>query len=381
MDIKIFRMCGVLQLIPLILALSLITGCIDLSSQSLHSSSASAPDLQPAEWSGQLRMEIDPELRGDLFSLRGDAALASNSTLPYLLLNATLRNATISNAAASNTTLRQKKSSVVSTKYLLLNLEPNRDYSFEIAKNIRLLPGEYICTLEASGPSGLLASESRKCSLEGDRMDLISAKNPSGVSISPSTARTLYSGRPSNEYEEIERSIQRESPSKEERYEREKREDAGSEERSGKERGQAKDAQSSSPSPKLQASGNEEKREEADESKAETGAGQGGAQLEEELKADSKAPDIDDDAADYADWPGREYNQPGTIISAAGADMSSERAEEEPGGQFVGSKSSKKYHLPGCRFAQKIKPENKITFLSVEEAESQGYLPCKSCHP
>ncbi|MFZ2185047.1 MAG: hypothetical protein WAV24_10900, partial [Methanothrix sp.] len=216
-------MCGVLQLIPLILALSLITGCIDLSSQSLHSSSASVPDLQPAEWSGQLRMEIDPELRGDLFSLRGDAALASNSTLPYLLLNATLRNATISNAAASNTTLRQKRSSVVSTKYLLLNLEPNRDYSFEIAKNIRLLPGEYICTLEASGPSGLLASESRKCSLEGDRMDLISPKNPSGVSISPSTAHTLYSGRPSNEYEEIERSIQRESPSKEERYERVKR--------------------------------------------------------------------------------------------------------------------------------------------------------------
>ncbi|MBK7386252.1 MAG: hypothetical protein IPI63_05800 [Methanothrix sp.] len=61
--------------------------------------------------------------------------------------------------------------------------------------------------------------------------------------------------------------------------------------------------------------------------------------------------------------------------------MSSERAEEEPVGQFVGSKSSKKYHLPGCRFAQKIKPENKITFLSAEEAESQGYLPCKSCHP
>lgn len=379
MDIKIFRMCGVLQLIPLILALSLITGCIELGSQSLHSSSASGPDLQPAEWAGQLRMDIDPELRGDLFSLRGDAVLASNSTLPYLLLNATLRNATISNAAASNTTLRQKRSSVVSTKYLLLNLEPNRDYSFEIAKNIRLLPGEYICTLEASGPSGLLASESRKCSLEGDRMDLISAKKPSGVSISPSTASSFYSGRPSNGYEEIERSIQRESPSKEERYEREKREDAGSEERSGKERGQAKDAQSSSPG--LQASGNEEKREEADESKAETGARRGGAQLEEELKADSKAPDIDDDAADYADWPGREYNQPGTIISAAGADMSSERAEEEPGGQFVGSKSSKKYHLPGCRFAQKIKPENKITFLSAEEAESQGYLPCKSCHP
>ncbi len=45
----------------------------------------------------------------------------------------------------------------MSTKYLLMQLEPDRDYSFEISKNMRIQPGDYNCTLEVSGPQGTLA--------------------------------------------------------------------------------------------------------------------------------------------------------------------------------------------------------------------------------
>ncbi len=48
-------------------------------------------------------------------------------------------------------------------------------------------------------------------------------------------------------------------------------------------------------------------------------------------------------------------------------------------GKFVGSKNSNKYHLPSCRWAKKIKEENKIWFQSKEEAEKAGYVPCGTC--
>jgi micrococcal nuclease len=62
----------------------------------------------------------------------------------------------------------------------------------------------------------------------------------------------------------------------------------------------------------------------------------------------------------------------------------SEDDKAEPRSQddlLVGSITSKKYHLPDCRYAQKIKPENLISFQSIEDARDQGYLPCKVCNP
>ncbi len=49
--------------------------------------------------------------------------------------------------------------------------------------------------------------------------------------------------------------------------------------------------------------------------------------------------------------------------------------------RYIGSTTSKKYHLPECRYAKKIKPEHMISFSSREEAESRGYEPCKVCNP
>jgi hypothetical protein len=49
--------------------------------------------------------------------------------------------------------------------------------------------------------------------------------------------------------------------------------------------------------------------------------------------------------------------------------------------RYVASAGSTKYHEPDCRFAQRIKPENKICFGSKAEAEAQGYEPCGTCKP
>ncbi len=46
---------------------------------------------------------------------------------------------------------------------------------------------------------------------------------------------------------------------------------------------------------------------------------------------------------------------------------------------FVGSKNSNKYHLPTCRWAKQIKPENLVCFKSIEDALSKGYQPDKNC--
>ncbi|MEK7598709.1 MAG: hypothetical protein AAB487_03160 [Patescibacteria group bacterium] len=46
---------------------------------------------------------------------------------------------------------------------------------------------------------------------------------------------------------------------------------------------------------------------------------------------------------------------------------------------FVGSKNSNKYHLPTCRYAKLIKPENIICFSSAEDAAAKNYLPDKGC--
>ena len=45
------------------------------------------------------------------------------------------------------------------------------------------------------------------------------------------------------------------------------------------------------------------------------------------------------------------------------------------------SLKSEKYHLPDCRWAKGIKPENLIKFPSVQQARDAGYLPCQTCKP
>ncbi|MEA2006898.1 MAG: hypothetical protein U9O20_01940 [Patescibacteria group bacterium] len=47
---------------------------------------------------------------------------------------------------------------------------------------------------------------------------------------------------------------------------------------------------------------------------------------------------------------------------------------------LVGSKNSNKYHQSTCRWAEQIKPENRVCFSSVEDAQNKGYKAAKCCN-
>lgn len=81
----------------------------------------------------------------------------------------------------------------------------------------------------------------------------------------------------------------------------------------------------------------------------------------------------------------------GTVVVATDGGtytVSAERSRvtapsEQPAvtGKYVVSVKSNKYHLPTCRYAEAITPENRIWFGSEEEARTAGYEPCGVCRP
>lgn len=65
---------------------------------------------------------------------------------------------------------------------------------------------------------------------------------------------------------------------------------------------------------------------------------------------------------------------------AKSVNISSEnKTDNEQNCAFVGSKNSNKYHLPTCRYAKNINPENIVCFSSENDAKSKGYLADKNC--
>jgi hypothetical protein len=56
-------------------------------------------------------------------------------------------------------------------------------------------------------------------------------------------------------------------------------------------------------------------------------------------------------------------------------------ASTDTGYKYIASNKAKKYHRPDCKWANRIKPENRVTFTSVKEARQAGYVPCKVCKP
>jgi methylphosphotriester-DNA--protein-cysteine methyltransferase len=49
--------------------------------------------------------------------------------------------------------------------------------------------------------------------------------------------------------------------------------------------------------------------------------------------------------------------------------------------KYVGNIKSKIYHKLKCRSAKKLKSKNCMYFKDKEEAEKQGFIPCKVCKP
>ena len=273
MSIKFFSKCGIpLILFSLILALFCMTGCLEQSPE--LSVTSFVPQDQPVN--PALQIDFDAELRSDLFSARGNIMLPGNSSLAYLMLNATLC---------------QGKRVLFNTKYLLMQLDPNRDRSFEITKNVKIPAGEYDCILEAKGPQGVLAEESRRVSLVS-RQEPVFEQVPWPVDLD----------------EEVFRQENEDVRPKEKRTVQEK---------------------------------------------------------------------ISNDVAGKEDTAAMAQR----ASTSAGGSLQASTTLSKGNGTFMGSITSKKYHRLDCRYALKIKPENRIYFQSVEDADGQGYLPCKSCNP
>jgi len=325
----IFRKCWITHLlIPLILALSCITGCIEKAPQLSQATSHLADDQEVGEWPTHLRMDFDAQVSNSLFCVRGNIMLTGTGSLPYLLLNATLfRGGQV----------------LKNTKYLMLQVEPGKDHSFEISKNMRILPGSYNCTLEVTGPKGSLARETRKCNLVEPMMESVPLANP----ILPDELAIKIAEQNYQE-EKIQREAKQEKARKEAIQEKEATKENGLQETKNQK---------------------ETSNESKDEANEETEALEVRISSEEDIKAK-------EDLRAYPD----ENRVNSTSRSGASLKKSMVPSTESET-ELIGSSSSKKYHLSACRFASKIKPDNKISFESIEDAKRQGYFPCKVCNP
>ena len=314
MLIKKYGHLSIFQILfVLFIAFLCICGCLEKATGPLQESSSELSDQLP---DSVLQMDFDVELSRDLFRLQGDLLLPGATNLGYILLNASLL---------------KEESPIFSTKYLLMQVEPNREYGFEICRSCRLESGEYDCILNAESPQGIIAKEVRKVGLEGSK------DRPDGWSQAEETAF----------WQMIEE------------YDRE--DDNAGDEREEDESGAVE--------------GEEDKSDEVMEGEArrEAGAIEEGAYREDDPMVDgvgkeSQVESSNSESSSIALFSG--YR--------AGGDGDGMSSNEE---RLVASKSSKKYHRPDCRFAQKIKPENLISFSGVEDAKREGYLPCKFCNP
>lgn len=255
--------------------------------------------------------------------------LTGTGSLPYLLLNATLR---------------QGEQVLKNTKYLMLQVESGKDHSFEISKNLRILPGSYNCTLEVVGPKGSLARETRKCKLAEPMIESVPLANPIlQDEMAIKIAEQNY------QEEKIQREAKQEKVRKEANQEKKTMQEKAPQEKNIQEKetsGKSKDEAR----PKIEA------LEARASSEVNTTA-------KEDLQAYTDEPHIDN-------------------TSRSGASLKESMAPPTKSEiELIGSSTSKKYHLPACRFASKIKPDNKIRFENIEDAKKQGYLPCKVCNP
>jgi hypothetical protein len=244
-----------------------------------------------------LILDFDSSVSTSLFRTWGTLTLQAGSTLPYLILNATLW---------------EGDRLVERTRYMMIEVEPGKSRDFDICENCRLSPERsYSCLLEVEEPEELFVSEMRDC--------LMAEDDPSVVIWDGSG--TAYDREAASE----KGSVDSTSPS-----------------------GSAKVASTSSSSKSTAASQEvEDSSEDLElEDEGRSSDSSSGDQLETEQEVET----------DYED-------------------------DEVVKGCYVGSTTSNKYHRPDCRYAEKIKPDNRIIFSGAQEAEEAGYLPCKVCNP
>jgi len=337
MLIKKSCLSGIFQILfALFIASLCMSGCLEKATDPMQERASELSDQLP---DSRLQMDYDVELSRDLFRLQGGLFLPGAANLGYILLNASLQ---------------KEESPIFCTKYLLMQIESNREYGFEICRNCRLESGEYDCILKAEAPQGIMAEEVRKVRLEG------SGDRQAGWSIDQETAFW----RMIEEYER-EADVRKAGLGDGNEWEGDVRErgigeiDVGE----GDEREEIE--------------GGENENYDDEKMEGEAAGEEGGIQEGVSGGDDEKADGV---VKESLGEPSYSESSSIALFSGYGArdDEDGISSHEE---SLVGSKSSRKYHRPDCRFAQKIKPENLISFSGVEDARREGYLPCKVCNP
>lgn len=338
----------VIIILPLVAALFFVAGCLEKSSD-ISKAIPEAQTKSAALCPPGLHVDFDSDVCSSLFSIKGSLTPLGNGSFPYLLLNATLR---------------KDGMALKSTKYLMIDVKSGEDHGFEIAKNMLIWRGNYSCTLEISGPTGILSCETRGCRVTEPWTE-------------PSSTLVETSGevRSSRVAEERSSSTQDESDlsrvGSDEEEKATKRE-SGAERilgRAEEEAPWAKDQVSESPRSGSQESGSPVSRSYLARSQVPYGRN-----VSPEHAGSSSKKVAGTEAEKKYDGTNADAN-----VDEGRAGVNS--GTKDAGEKFAGSSSSKKYHRLDCRYAQKIKPENRIYFSSEEDARSQGYLPCKVCIP
>jgi len=331
-------------LFALFIAFLCISGCLEKATGPMQEPSSEPYDQFP---DSRLQMDYDVELSRDLFRLQGDLLLPGAANLGYILLNASLQ---------------KEEIPIFSTKYLLMQIEPNREYGFEICKSCRLESGEYDCILKAESPQGIIAEEVRKVSLEGSRDRLEGW----------SQAEEMAFWRMIEEYER-EGDVGEGDVGEGDVGEGDVGEgDVGEADVGEADVGEGDEREGDV---REEIEGRENKNDE--EMEGEAAGEEGGIQ---EGVSGGDDPKADRVVKESLGQPSYSESSPIALFSGYGARGDEDRISSHEK-SLVGSKSSRKYHRPDCRFAQKIKPENLISFSGVEDARREGYLPCKVCNP
>jgi hypothetical protein len=98
----------------------------------------------------------------------------------------------------------------------------------------------------------------------------------------------------------------------------------------------------------------------------------------ESKKGQNKPIVIEKPAETVQNNPENAFIAPG-IASSENTKKSAETKDLLPSCTYIGSKSSNKVHLPTCRYAKSIKPENMVCFKNLDDALKQGRLVDKNC--
>ena len=74
-------------------------------------------------------------------------------------------------------------------------------------------------------------------------------------------------------------------------------------------------------------------------------------------------------------------NDMGLSMPETARQIGSDQPHGNAADEFVANKNSDVFHYPDCKWTQKIKPKNMITFSSVQAATAQQFMPCRDCQP